>query len=62
VPELRVVHAAVNAAGANQLLMSALLGDAVFGHDDAVGVLNSTETVRDDKRGAPRIRALAVSA
>ena len=50
--KLRGVEGVVRAALCHQLVVRALLDDvAVVHHEDAVGVLDGREAVRDDERG-----------
>src|SRR5580704_8002226 len=50
---LELVEAVVDAALGEQLLMGALFAEAAFVEDeDAVGVLDGAESMRDDERGA----------
>ena len=50
---LQLVQPVINAALRQQFLVRALFAQAAFvEHQDAVGVLNGAEAVRDDQRGA----------
>jgi len=56
---LQLVQAIVNSALSEKLLMRALLAQAAFvKHEDAVGVLNGAQAVRDDESGAPGEQAI----
>src|SRR5215472_6562040 len=51
---LELVETIVDSAQSEQLLMGALLAQLSFvENEDAVGVLNGAEAVRDDQRRAP---------
>src|SRR5216684_762515 len=56
---LQLVQAIVDSALREKLLMRALLAQAAFvKHEDAVGVLNGAQAVRDDESGAPGEQAI----
>src|SRR5216684_3882987 len=56
---LQLVQAIVDSALREKLLMRALLAQAAFvKHEDAIGVLNGTQAVRDDESGAPGEQAI----
>src|ERR1700675_3428663 len=51
---LELVEAEVDSALGEKFLMRALLAEAAFvEHENAVGVLNGAQAVRNDQRGAP---------
>ena len=56
---LELVEAVVDAALGEEFLMGALFAEAAFVEDeDAVGVLNGAEAMRDDERGAAAEKAV----
>jgi hypothetical protein len=51
---LKLIKPVVNPTLREQLLMRTLFAKPAFvKHEDAVGVLNRTQPVRDNQRGAP---------
>lgn len=51
-PVLRAVQSAINTAGSNQIVVTALLGDTAFIDDhNPVGILDGGEAMGDDECG-----------